>query len=206
MKKIINKAQIFSIDAIIAIVSFLVILISAVWIWDYTKEKIELNERRNDLELISMNALAVLVETPGDPANWTGIQDDDFNQTNVLSLGLARSYSASNVDVARKGKSAGLSINNYLVMDIAKIQRLYDSNAQKYEMYKKILGILGPAYEFQLLINRWDGNNYVTEYEIGAAPNSTAANIVRADRYALLDNNRVNVVFKVWQQCSDVTC
>ena len=84
-----DKAQIFSLDGIVAVITFIIILIASMWLWDYSREKIHLTERRADLEIISKNALSVLVETPGNPANWTNLSDSDFNRTNIYSLGLA---------------------------------------------------------------------------------------------------------------------
>ena len=201
-----TKAQMFSLDAVIAASVFMVIIITSAWAWTYTQEKIDLTEKRNDLEIISKNALACLVETPGYPANWTNISESDFNETNILSLGLARSFSINGVDLDEKRKSAGLSINNYLVLDKNKITKLVELNSQKYSTYKRILGILGPDYEFQLTIKVWDGSSYNTNHEIGLAPTYTASNILRADRFALLNGNWTNVVLNVWQECSGVTC
>lgn len=201
-----NKAQIFSADMAIAIVTFLVILIASMWLWDYSMEKIELTESRNDLEFISKNVLTVLVETPGNPSNWTDTSEADFNENNIYSLGLAKSYSQNNLDIARKGKSAGLTINNYLVLDENKIQRLDVLNPQKYSTIKRILGILGPDYEFQLIIKVWNGTSYNTEYETGSTPGSSVTDIVRTDRFALLNGNWANVVLKIWKECESVTC
>lgn len=198
--KVKNKAQIFSADLAIATVTFLVILVSSMWLWDYSIEKIELSERRNDLEMISKNALAVLVETPGSPSNWTELSEADFNETNIYSLGLARSYSQNNLDVARKGKSAGLSIDNYLVLDENKIQRLIALYPQKYTTYKKVLGILGPNYEFQLIIKVWNGTDYSTQYEIGSSPSQNVMDIVRADRFVLLNGEWTDVVLRLWKE------
>lgn len=201
-----NKAQVFFVDAAVATIVFLLILVASMWLWDYSMEKIELTERRNDLELISKNALAVLVETPGDPSNWTNVSEFDFNETNINSLGLVRSYSQNDLDIIRKGKSAGLTIDNYLVLDENKIQRLDALYPQKYGIYKKTLGILGPNYEFQLMIKVWNGTGYDTQYEVGPNPGPNVLDIVRADRFALLNGEWANVVLKVWKECGGAIC
>jgi len=201
-----GKAQIFSFDAIIAVITFVVILLSSIWIWDYSREKIYLTERRYDLELISKNVLSVLVETPGNPANWTNISDTDFNQTNINSLGLARSSSHNNLNLGLKGRSGGLVFSDYLVLEVDKIERFDNLSSLKYDACKKILGILGPNYEFGIDVNVLNGSNYVTRYQIGTTVTPISKDIVRADRYALLNGTWTNVVFKVWQECGDAVC
>jgi hypothetical protein len=201
-----KRSQIFSADMAFAVVTFIIIIISSVWIADYSREKIELSELRNDLELISRISLASLVETPGNPSNWEEIDESGFNEENIYCLGLARSYSPSNQAIRRIGKSAGLTINNYLVLDESKIQRLIELSPQKYSTYKRILGILGPNYEFQLMVKAWNGTSYNTQYEVGATPGSGVRNIVRADRFALLNGTWADVMIKVWKECDGITC
>ena len=83
------KAQIFSLDIVIAAGIFILILLSTASIWDYSREKILIEETRNDMEIIARNALSVLIETKGSPKNWTAYE---FNQTNINSLGLADEF------------------------------------------------------------------------------------------------------------------
>lgn len=201
-----KKSQIFSADMVIAIVTFLFILLASAWLVSYTREKMELSETRNDLEFISRSVLAVLVETPGNPSNWTNFSESDFNQDYVYSIGLARSYSQKNSDVEGHGKSAGLTINNYMVLDETKIQRLAAWYPQKYNVYKRILGILGPDYEFQLSINVWNGTGYDNTYQIGLIPDSNVSSVVRSDRFALFGGNWTNVMLKIWKNCEKVIC
>ena len=203
MKK---KTQIFSMDITLAIVTFLIILISSIWITGYSSEKIDITERRNDLEFISKSALSALVETPGNPSGWDQLDEDDFDENNIYSLGLAMSYSENDLDVEEIGKSPGLTVKNYLVLDDAKIQRLKALESQKYNVYKRIMGVLGPEYEFQLKINLWNGSSYHVVYEIGMVPGSNATNLVRTDRFALLNSTWTDVVLNLWKECEGVSC
>ena len=102
--------------------------------------------------------------------------------------------------------SSGIGGNGYLVLEEAKINRLINLSTPHYTTYKRILGVLGSDYDFLLTIKLWNGSQYNTEHEIGLAPGSTSVNVLRTDRYGLLNETWAHVVFNVWQQCSGVTC
>lgn len=174
-----NKAQIFSLDVLVAIGIFIFILLSAALIWNYSREKIAIEETRNDLEIIARNSLAVLIETKGDPKNWTAYT---FSQTNILSLGLA---------------------DEFLVLNQTKISSLSSAN---YSAAKTILGILGLNYEFSLNVDTWNGTSYTPNYTIGTAPNATASEVVNIERFVLLNNKWTKAAIKIWKSCEDITC
>lgn len=201
-----KRAQVFSIDLIVGILAFIFIMIAGIWMWDYSRERMYLVESRADLEILSRNALNVLVQTPGNPSNWTNIAEDDFNESNVKSLGLARSISDNNLDVEEKGRSAGLIKNGYLILDSNKVDTFNTLSSSKYDTYKRLLGILGPNYHFQLKIKQWNGVTYSTSHQIGGTPSSLALNIVRKDRFALMNDTWTNIAFLVWQECHGPVC
>ena len=173
------KAQAFSVDIFIAVGIFIFILLSAALIWNYSREKIAIEETRNDMEIIARNALAVLIETKGNPKNWTSYT---FNQTNILSLGLSDSF---------------------LALDQTKISSLSSAN---YSTVKTILGILGSNYEFRLNIDTWNGTTYISNYTIGLSPNATASEVVKVQRFVLLNNNWAKAALKLWKSCEAITC
>jgi hypothetical protein len=173
------KAQIFSLDIVIAVGIFILILVSTALIWQYSREKISIEETRNDMETIARNALSVLIETKGSPSNWT---DYTFNTANVKSLGIA---------------------DEFLVLDSAKINSLSSGD---YSTAKTILDILGSGYEFQLKITVWNGNTYISNTSIGSAPDSSASEIVHIERFALLNNIWAKTAINVWKSCGDITC
>jgi hypothetical protein len=201
-----KKGQIFSLDLVIAMLAFTVILIASIWLWEYALEKIRSTDERNDLEVISKAALAALVETPGSPSNWTNFSESSFNTSNVLFLGITKSYSISNKDVKGKGKSAGLSNSSYLVLDTAKVVRLTQLNMTKYETMKTLLGILGPNYQFELIISIWNESQYKPSYLIGKNPGNVKANIIKSERLALIDGIWAKVTLKIWRECEDAVC
>lgn len=189
-----KKAQIFSLDLIVAVTMFILILISIAWAWDYSREKITLTEKRNDMLLISQNVLSVLVETEGNPANWSSFSVDDFNESNIFSIGLTKSLAAG--DTTIKNSARALSHNGFSNLEISKAITLNNFDSQKYVTYKKILGI--NPYDFQLMIGIWNGASYSTSYVIGLEP-ANAENIIHADRFVLLNGTWSKVSLKVWQ-------
>lgn len=175
------KAQIFSLDLIIAIGIFIIVLLSISWAWDYTNQKIFSDEKRVDLEIIARNAIASLVETQGNPTDWETLLEADFDENNIYSLGLVKNNFGNNV------------------IDANKIQRLDTLDLAKYETYKKILGILGPNYEFQLKIAIWGGASYSDLYTVGLAPTATTKRVINIDRMAILDTSFAKINIKVWE-------
>lgn len=164
-----NKGQLFSLDVIIAAGAFILILIAAIVIWEYTAENVVLKEKRNDMQLVSMNVLSALIETKGNPVNWT---EYDYNETNVLSLGIA---------------------SNRWILDENRIESMQDGN---YDSTKKILGIAN--YDFELLIDSYDGSSYAEKYSIGISP-SDAENIIVNERFALFNNSWSRLRLKVYE-------
>ena len=195
-----NKAQFFSVDLVVAILLFITIIISSIYIWDYSKERIFLAEKRNNLNLLARNTLSSLVETSGNPSNWSSIPETEFNENNILSLGLLKSHSLNNYDQIKKSRSGALGLNNLAILDKNKIETLSNFNNTKYETQKKILGLLGPNYNFELQIKKWNETAFEINYNIGIPPTNESRNIVRLDRFALLDDEYVNVIIKVWEK------
>jgi hypothetical protein len=199
-----KQGQIFTVDAAIAVITFIVIIIASIGVWEYVVEKTYLNEVRNDLAAISRNAAAVLVETPGIPANWTSVSQSNFNST-VTSLGLTASSSINGQD-STLGSSAGFMNSNVLVLDSQKIEFLENFQLENYQRYKELLGILGPGYEFNLKISLWNGSAYDIKSQIGHPPDISSVNVLQSTRLALLDGNWTRVQLQVWNRCEGVLC
>jgi len=174
-----GKAQIFSLDIVIAAGIFIVILLSTAALWYYGGEKMRIEESRNDMELITRNALAVLIETKGNPSNWTA---HDFTTSDIQSLSLA---------------------DEFLLLNQTKVSSLSEAN---YSTTKTLLGVLGPDYEFRLDINTWNGTAYAANYTIGLEPNASASEIVKVERFALLGNTWTKATIRLWKSCEDITC
>jgi len=201
-----KKSQVMSADVAIAVSIFLVILIASFWSWEYFGKKTKSVDIRNDLEIISKNALDMLVQSPGVPSNWSDFSAADFNETSVLAIGLAESSSSNALDLTYNEQSAGLTPGNYLVLDESKVQQLDSLSQYRYDYFQRILGIYGSNYEFQLDVSPWDGSNYSQKYFVGRNMTDSSQNVVRNDRFALMNNTRSRITLFVWQDCGGVKC
>ena len=91
-------------------------------------------------------------------------------------------------------------------LDRQKVERMRDLNLTNYTFMKRLLGILGPNYEFYLTLSEFHAGykNYTNTYVIGNLPNPSAKDIVVRQRMALFDNNRTDnnwtlVKLEVWR-------
>ena len=204
--KINKKGQIFSADLAIAIIAFMFIILTFIYMGNHLEKQVQINEESNDLIRIGHYFAAILVETPGEPSNWTDYSSDEFNSSNIKSLGLATSSSSNNLNITEKGKSVGTVNDNCLVLDSNKINYLTTLNASHYETYKELLGVIGPGYEFQLIVKMWNGTDYQQQYQIGETPQYNAPYITRTDRFALMDDTWTHLIFQVWKRCLQEPC
>lgn len=195
-----KKAQIFSLDLIIAVIIFITVIIFISATLDYSNRKINIQENVNDINFVAENAISSLVESEGNPSNWSLINANDFNETTVFSLGLGKSLNFNKDDSSIKSKSMSLNKNDYLNLDSVKIDRLNTLNATKYIEIKNILGVKGSGYEFELIIKNWNGTSYDTKYDIGKFPNNNVDFIVKKSRFSLIENNITLVELKIWKQ------
>ena len=181
-----NRAQVFSVDFIIALMVFVVLLIASDWAWSTSTENIYFTEGRNDLELLARNAAAMLVQTTGNPSYWNNLSD--FNTSAIYSLGLGK--------------------NRPWYIDEAKVARLKSLNNTNYTVYKTLLGIRGPGYEFHLNVSKFNGTAFNNLAIIGKWPNATAENVVRIERVGLsaTDQEWIKLIISVWKTCSGATC
>ncbi len=200
-----NKAQFFSLDLIFATLIFIVVLIAIYSYWEYPAEKTSLEKQRSEMEIISRNALSTLLTTQGIPANWSSLNTSNFNESNVKSIGIAKSTSMNNLDTSIKNKAGSFS-TGALIIDNAKMNSLKELNATKYSAIKNIMGIIGNNYEFELSIYKWNSSGYELNTTIGITPEDNATETVSLNRYAMLDSEWAHINFKVWQKCTGQKC
>lgn len=174
-----KRAQIFSLDAIIAMIIFITILTLALFAWNYAQQKIYENEVRNEMELVARNAAAALVLTPGEPANWNQTPVSQFNTSMDL-------------------KSLGLTIGQPGILSMQKIYKLENvsKTAEGYKAIKKFLGV--NPYEIYVEFWDWDRNlsawGCSCRYAVGALPPLNAMEVTRVNRVALaIDTAKYNM-------------
>ena len=147
----INKksAQLFSLDMIFAVAIFLLILLSIAFAWDHNREKLVLTEQRNDIALLSRNIVNSLLETEGNPSNWTQLASTSFNKTNVYTLGLVKTFSINAYNSHKKSTSLSLTKTGLGYLELNKILTLYNYDESMYNESRDILS-LSPNYDFQI--------------------------------------------------------
>lgn len=171
-----SRGQFFSVDMIIAVVIFGIILISFFSINQYVNRHINSEERKNDLFTIAAYASSSLVETPGNPGEWYTYSNKDIEEgedkKKVYSIGLSKNIDGWNLQQE-------------------KIDKLVELN-ESYDSLKNLLGVKGPGYELFVNVS-YSGGQHIA----GIFPNK-AENIVSIERGALLNNQRAKVNVKVW--------
>lgn len=176
MKK---RGQMFSTDMLIAIVIFIVILMGVIWLGDFVNEKIYYNENRRSMAVMASYAASGLVETAGSPFSWDSLSDADFNETNVLSLGLAEDEGGA------------------WQLDYGKVVRLGELYPAKYETMKKLIGLRGADYEFQIVVS----SEGLPAVSAGLAPELNSSNVIVIERDALINSSYANVTLLFWERC-----
>jgi len=132
------RGLVFTLDLIISVLAFSLIILSVLWLWestDYNMRKyLEQSRRLKGLE----QASTALVKTPGNPPNW---ESSPVSLSNVKSLGLA-------------GKDN--------VLDRAKLESLDDAD---YETTRKLLAL--GVQDFRLEVTGNITKDPYTAYDIG---------------------------------------
>jgi hypothetical protein len=172
-----KSAQMFSLDALIASMILIGIIVSTAAMWANISDKAVLISRANDIDYVSQNAFKVLIESEGDPHNWSDISSSNFNTSNVRSLGLTKSSKSE--------------------LDVNKIRKLVSLNSTDYGDYQILLGLQG--YDFEVLIKTWNNTNFVNQYLIGNSPPVNVERQVSLNRYSVLNNTRSRIDMNIWQ-------
>lgn len=164
-----RKSQVFSLDASIAVLSFIFIMTLFLWGWNMSITKISENHLSDDLNSIAIYASRSLVESGGNPGNWHSLSGADFTKDSISSLGLSSSV-------------------GYL--SESKIAALQDLNATKYSEIKSILGVLGPNYELYISFDKFDDVSYEVDYKTFGKKQSNSKNIIKVKRFFIYDNSK----------------
>jgi len=136
-----RKGQFFSIDILIASLTFILLLVLISYAYDAANEKTQLIEIRNDLEFLAHQATSNLLFSEGNPSHWYNLTVGDFVPANISRLGLMTRQS--------------------WVLSFIKLKRLLELNNTRYNQTKQMMGIQGPGYEYYLTIqNRYGFSEY----------------------------------------------
>jgi len=183
-----RKAQFFSSDLVIAIIIFIILMTTIIWLWEYTHERIFSSEKTAQIDISARIAISSLIETQGNPKNWSLFPANEFTEANVHSIGL--------------GKTQYLDGNNQWSLDSQKISRLasYTDTNSSYSTTKKILGLSNPDYEFYLAFNKWNGSSFAYYSSSGISASANSTGIISIERYALIDGEKAIITLMMWKK------
>ena len=176
-----GKGQLFSIDTLIALVLFSFVIISIVWLWGFSIEKVDTREQNSDLELVASNAAMSLFMTAGQPTAWHTFPSVDFTTRNISSVGLRAGH----------------------IIDVTKIRSLETFASANQSTVLRLLGLLGPGYNMSLEYFLYNGttDEFNTEAEVIIGSEPEAAEQVVAEEYVGVDENNtlIRLRLEVWR-------
>ncbi len=172
-----GRAQrgLFSTDFAIGLVLFMVVLVMVLPLWDDIRFQTLSDSEQRFLQTRALSVSDILLRSPGSPGDW--------NESNVLSIGLA---------------------NEEHVLNISKVHSLFNLLNSDYDRAKSLLGI--PAYQLNISLTDATHSPLVlsgNRTEFGT-DSSSARDVFIVTRIALLQLNAttrqmVNLNVIVWR-------
>lgn len=135
------KSQVFSLDFIIALTMFILILGFFFWAWNSIEVKKTEARENTELSIMALQIADSLSSKQGFPQYW-----DTVSSSEISSLGLL----------------TGTEISAHKITALV---------AMNYSDLKQKLGVLGPRYEVGIEINSFNGTAYTSNATIGLLPN-----------------------------------
>ncbi len=124
-----RKAQFFSIDFMLAVVTFSIIVFASVLIWRNVDFRADRVDKRSELEVIASTVVSTIMSGPGDPHGWYLLNSSEFTEANIMTLGVMK---------------------NNGVLDVERVRKLETESADKYEVLRNLLGVHSYDVDFQI--------------------------------------------------------
>jgi hypothetical protein len=183
-----NKGQAYSLDMIMAIGIFVIVLIGVGWSWDFVIDKTRDDGETKDMEIVAKNSISMLLETGGIPADWY-LKDEDWFDENSDNV----------YDSDDQFESVGLSVSYPSILHEDKVEKLDIMSDEHYGLLRKVLGLR--RYQFHIGFYVYDGSTYpnTPNYQAGNSSVNLAEKVVVITRYGVINNNWTRVNYKVWK-------
>jgi hypothetical protein len=194
-----KHGQMFSTDAIVAMGIFVFIIIIYISLSSHIYNEVSESQERNHLLSQAQVASDALFNHPGNPTNWT----NSTNISSIFSIGVKKSVSLNGHEQVYLGRPAALE-QSMTEWDLAKVLKFEELNLTHYNDYKKFLAI--DRGEIYVEIFQWTNNEYVSLVKVGNQVPSTAKNVIRLDRYGIINDTWGHAVFHVWTNCGGARC
>ena len=151
-----QKGQLFSLDLIVASITFLMIILLTMITFNQINQTILFAEEENNRNEASFNAAKQLLATPGSPANWENLTD----LNNVFSIGI---------------------VNTKNEIDFKKMEKLSDLNSTNYTAAKKLLG--AAKYGLKIDIIKLQDKSVLAEFGLEPDVNASVSSVNRFGIY-----------------------
>jgi hypothetical protein len=174
-----KKSQAITLDLVLAMIIFMLIISVIFFTSEIIIQKIDENQIRYDLELVSRNSFEILLNSAGNPSNWHN-NSLTFNSTDIKSIGLT------------DGRNS--------LLDIKKVDFFINSFDLYYDEYLKTIGLIGFNYSLFFNITQYDINyNKLDEDVIGKVP-SSKKHVLIIERLAFntLHDRYIKIKMGVW--------
>ena len=162
-------------DLILAIIVFLIILVSTLLLWEQARNRGEQISEKRDINTQARFALQTLTQTPGNPASWDKAEFFNASQLGLTSIPF--------------------------VLEESKLYSFSIWNSSFYDNYKKILGLQG--YDFALFIYPYDYTlqrfSTTSNFYIGKNSSATINEKVRLERTLSMNKTYQQLVLVVWK-------
>lgn len=155
-----QKGQFFSLDLIVASITFLMIILLSLSTLNQTNQTILLAEEENNRNEVSLNIAKQLLATPGSPANWENFTD----LNNVFSIGI---------------------VNTKNEIDFKKMEKLSDLNLTNYIAAKKTLG--AARYNVKIELIKLQDKSVLAEFGLEPDVNVSVSSVNRFAIYSATD-------------------
>ncbi|MBD3388461.1 MAG: hypothetical protein GF416_05265 [Candidatus Altiarchaeales archaeon] len=163
-----KRGAAFTLDMIIAVFLFVVILLGILWLWSETYRQVYYSGDENARFRKSVDVSDILVKSGGTPANW--YLNEEVTTANTHSIGLAEEEN---------------------VLDRVRIDKF---NASNTTILRTILGLTRETFEVTITANWTTTPNLL--YNVSDF-NSSSTKVHVVERIALLDGERVRLKVKV---------
>jgi len=169
LKTLNNKAQIFSVDLIVASIVFLFILVLSHTYSTEISNRIYFMEQESQRINSAQDAVNSLLYSSGYPANWHNLS----SPLGISSLGIVKTRN---------------------IIDAEKISRLEDFNSSYYDEVRSLLGV--GKYGLRISLIDMDTKNSLAEF--GLEPSSTDK-VSSVNRIAFYEGSEVLLRVKVFE-------
>lgn len=183
-----RKAQTFTLDLIVSVAIFMVVIGIIMYLWDSNIYEIKKSELINDMKKSATNGAEMLARTPGSPDEWyTRICDN--NSCGIGSIGLVESSSDRSLNLKKTCAFLNMGLGNNISYDRAK----YKLVGESYEFYVSLTDL----DNYPLNLSFCSPNCNGIRCYVGNRNYSASTDSLSAARTGILNDSIIKIRFTV---------